>query len=281
MLYYPLQAWKGLWLFNIVKETIMARKPAVMRSAASAKAEPQSNAATEVASLLSEATEVRRLWERSEQMTAQGDAKAIHVIVRANAYGFFTDINVSVWHKETDRERKTVILDTLLTKLFQIENPSAADRQRLQRIRLVVPALIKAGGLDVFSLSDRGNILLSTKTEYYKHCGKQEAEGMVAQSVANLDRGARKYLAQEMPKAPSQPQPQNPAARKPLNKASVVEIGKTLEQRVASIEPEHLTATERDTLKQLLTQLIGIFAITPDGKHVDSERLEELYQDAA
>jgi hypothetical protein len=271
-------------LLNIVKETVMARKP--QRAQLRVHSQPEEptvpNTTSEITSILQDAGEVKRLWERADQMSAQGDAKAIQVIVRAHTFGFFTDINVSAWHKIEERETKTIILDTLLTKLFQIAEPMAADRQRLTRIRFVVPALIKAGGLDVFSLSDRGNILLSTKTEYYKFCGKQEAEGMVAQSVANLDRGARKYLQPEMPKPKKAAvQPQNEAARKPLNKANVVEIGKTLEQRIAAVEPENLTANERSTLQNLLTQLIGIFAVSEDGETVDTDRLTALYRDAA
>lgn len=263
----------------------MARKmQSRTKTAAVVRPTPVSNIGNEgpeVDAIRQEAAEVKRLWDRAETVISQGDAKAIHVIVRAESVGLFDpSISPRNWHRLESRQEKTEMLDRLLSDLFQIEKPTSADRQRLHRIRLVVPALIKAGGLDVFNLSDKGNIQLSTKTEYFAFCAKVEGEGYFAQSVAALDRGAKKYLAEEMPKRGAATG-QGATANKMLGKASVFEVANTLENTLSKTPADKLTRGEKTALEHLLVQLLAIFATSEDGEHIDANKIEEIYQKEA
>ena len=151
--------------------------------------------------IVGEALSVVRLWESAEKTAQNADAMAVHVVIRAHEFGFFGDsANVANWHTVATKEVRTALLDTILTDLFSIEKPKASERQRLQRIRLVVPALIKSGGTNVFSLSKTNVLMLTTDCEYFKNCGiKAEVEGRMGLSIIQLDRGARKYLKGELP----------------------------------------------------------------------------------
>jgi len=228
---------------------------------------------------VAEALDVVKSWDRVDTATANADAKAVHVMVRAHSIAFFgDDANAASWHKIATPEQRKAFADTVLEKLFQVEKPTAADRQRLQRIKIVVPALIRAGGLDVFGMSNTGQVMLETETEYFKACEKSvEATGRMSLSIAKLERGARSYLKEELPKTKRAPK----TTREKLAGITNADIAKVLENRVAKLTVDKLTKPEEKVFQHLLVQLVGMFATDDKGEQVDTDKIQELYTAAA
>ena len=229
--------------------------------------------------IVGEALSVVRLWESAEKTAQNADSMAVHVIVRAHEFGFFGDsANVANWHLVATKEVRTALLDTILTDLFSMEKPKASDRQRLQRIRLIVPALIKSGGSNTFSLSKTNVLMVATECEYFKNCGiKAEVEGRMGLSIIQLDRGARKYLKGELPV-------DKRAAKKVKDRFKGIPssaLAKEIEHRLAKTAADKWTTPERNSYKHLLVQLLGAFATSDDGKVLDTGAVEEIYQAAA
>ena len=247
-----------------------------------AKATPKlstSNSEIEHDAICAQATRVVKMWESGEATIRNADAMAVFVIIRAHAFGFFgDDINCANWHKVETKDNRTALLDTMLTDLFGMEKPTAADRQRLQRIRLVVPALIKAGGLDIVSLSQSNVLMVSTECGLFKACNvKAEVEGKMGLSIAQLDKGARKYLQAELPK-------DKRSAKKTADKFKGMTnsvIIKELENRLAKTTVDKLSKTDQQNAKHLLVQLLGLFGATDDGSQLDQDKISDLYKENA
>jgi len=232
--------------------------------------------------ILAEASKVVAAWNKADKTLANADAAAVHVMLRASAFGFFTTIKPSTWHTIATQAKRNEFADIVLNELFGIEKPASADRQRLQRIKLVVPAIIKAGGLEVIQLSPSGSIMLETSTEYFKASVKAvEATGKMAVSIAKLNQGAKQYLKDEiistartpLTKAQKRAAAKVDADRLPTMKLAA--LAKSLEERVVKQSRDKLTSSENKILQQLLVQLLGLFAVDKTG--LDVGKVSTIY----
>lgn len=232
--------------------------------------------------ILAEASKVVAAWNKADKTLANADAAAVHVMLRASEFGFFTTIKPATWHTIATQSGRNEFADVVLIDLFGIDKPASADRQRLQRIKLVVPALIKSGGLNVIEMSPSGSVMLDTATEYFKACVKQvEATGKMAVSISKLNTGAKAYLKSEIVSTARAPQTkaQKRAAAKAdkdrLPTMKLAALAKSLEERVTKQSRDKLTSSENKILQQLLVQLLGLFAVDKTG--LDVEKVSTIY----
>ncbi len=232
--------------------------------------------------ILAEASKVVAAWNKADKTLANADAAAVHVILRASEFGFFATIKPSAWHTVATQAKRNEFADVVLIELFDIDKPSSADRQRLQRIKLVVPAIIKAGGLDAIEMSASGSIMLDTSTEYFKACMKQvEATGKMSISISKLNTGAKVYLKGEIvstaraPQTAAQKRAATKADKDRLPTMKLAALAHSLEVRVRKQSRAKLSSSENKVLQQLLVQLLGLFAVDKTG--LDVEKVSTIY----
>ena len=223
-------------------------------------------------------------WFDADEKQGSADATAVHVIVRAVALDMFpSDCDPARSHRIGTNKVRSQYANDVLTSLFGIEKPSAADRARLNRIKLVVPAILKAGGLSIIDLSETGNLLLDTSCEYFKICMKSIEASVGTKlkvSIASLDRGARKYLKEEIavtkrePLTAKEKKAQKDADAIKLPSMKLVQLAKSLEERIPETK-DKLTASETKQLQLVLVQLLGLFAVDQTG--LDTDKVTKIY----
>lgn len=232
--------------------------------------------------ILAEASKVVAAWNKADKTLANADAAAVHVMLRASEFGFFSTVKPSTWHTIATQPLRNEFADVVLIDLFGIEKPTSADRQRLQRIKLVVPAIIKSGGLAAIEMSASGSVMLDTTTEYFKACVKAvEATGKMAVSIAKLNKGAAVYLKGEIVSTGRAPQTQ--AQKRAAAKADkdrlptmrLVTLAKTMTDKIAGKDASVLSHAENKQLQKLLVQLLGVFAV--DNAGLDVEKVTTIY----
>ena len=225
-------------------------------------------------------------WVDADQRQGSADAQAVHVIVRAVAMDMFpSDCDPARSHKIGTNKVRGQYANDVLTSLFGIEKPSAADRARLNRIKLVVPAVLKAGGLSVIDLSDTGNLLLDTSCDYFKKCMKSVEASVGTKlnvSIAALDRGARSYLGDEIAKLKREPL--TTKEKKALKEADAaklpsmkdVALATSLLQRIEGKTKETISGPENKIYTKLFIQFLGIFAVD-ENVGLDTDKVTKLY----
>lgn len=223
---------------------------------------------------------VSQLWNKADKAQGSADAHAAILLVQAHRFGFFTEVNPATWHKIGTAKVRTAFANTVLTELFAIEAPTAAERQRLQRIKIVVPAIIKAGGVDCVELSKGGQIMLDTNTQYFKSCmAAVEATGKFGLSIAKLAKGANKYLDKEIVRSTRAASTTTGDAATTTTKAKLAELAQAVEGKVASL-PDGAASLDEATnkaLQALLVQLLGVFAADKD-TGLDVDKVAEIYK---
>ncbi len=222
------------------------------------------------------------LWNKADKTLANADAAATYVLIRAAEFGFFPDVKPRNWAAIATQAKRNEFADTVLIDLFGIDKPSSADRQRLQRIKLVVPAILKAGGLKVVEMTANGALMLEIATDYFKLCDKTtEGTGKNVLSISRLNKGAKEYLKGEIAST----------ARKPLTRAEkrkaakadadrlptmkLVVLAKTMTDKIAGKDASVLSHSENKQLQKLLVQLLGVFAV--DNAGLDVEKVSTIY----
>lgn len=229
--------------------------------------------------LVAEAQGIVKLWASADRTMGNADAKAVHCLVAAQEAGFFgrgktAAANLNNWHKIATKQNKTAVADSVLHDLFCIEKPTAADRQRLQRVQYIVPAILKAGGTGKFQLSNSGAVMLEVDTPYFKACEpKTEATGRVALSIAKLDKGARQYLKAEMPAAK---RTKKQKTKNALDSVAMVDVFKRTGDLVRKTPQEKLTVHQRAALQVLLVDLLGMFCANKEGE-LNTDTVNEIY----
>lgn len=210
------------------------------------------------------------------------DAQFVMLAVQAHEAGIF---KFDRWHTLSTPEAKKKFYGDLLDKMFPgMKKFEPAQRQRIERAKVAVPALIKAGGTKVVELSNSGRLLLDTTTELWKKAGtKTESKGRLEISVSKLNStGAKSYLGIRKSGGTGKAGQGKTTvtAEEAFAKIPLPQIAKMFEDRVAKFDPNEAKAAEKAALEKVLVQLVGIFAIRED--HVDVDAINSLYsKDAA
>jgi len=232
--------------------------------------------------LLASAAKVTTLWNTADAAQGSADAAAILVMVEARDLGFFSDIKVENWHKIGTAKQRTAFATTVLSELFGIEKPTNAERQRLVRIKMVVPALCKAGTREDIALSESGRkIMVPTEWALFKKCLKKvEATGKYGLSVSELAKGGRQYLdikpVSRVPLTTAQKKKAAKADADHLPTMKLAALSVTLADRVRKQAKDKLTGPENKALQALMVQLLGMFATDKAG--LNTQAVETIYK---
>jgi len=231
--------------------------------------------------LCARGSKIKALWDKADKAQGSADAHAALLLVEAHEFGFFDQVNVRDWTKIATARERNSFSDIVLIYLFGIEKPEPADRQRLQRIRFVVPAIIDAGGSKAAKMSKSGAIMLDADSKYFKACptGGQEVQGFASLSIAKLSRGGKKLLAKELPKQQRAPQTATGQDRTPAVK--LVELAQITEGKVSALSDgaASLDNSTSKALQSLLVALMGVFAEDTAGG-IDTTQLVKMYKAA-
>ncbi len=232
--------------------------------------------------LLATAAKTVILWNDAELAQGTADASAILVLVEASEMKFFgTKINPAVSHKIKTAAKRNEYTDTILQDLFCIEKPDNADRQRLQRIKFAIPAILKAGGMTKIAKSETGRVLLDTSTKYYKCCVDKNVEGtgMLFVSIAKLNSGGRKFLKAELPKTTKTKAGQGSVKPAKIQSMKLAALAKTFEGKIKTVKTSTMTGPETKVLQDILIRLLNVFG--PDQNGFDAVKIEKLYNKAS
>lgn len=234
--------------------------------------------------LIADGLNVVKMWARADKTQGSADAQAAMLMVRAHEFGFFDTINVANWHTIATPKKRNEFANIVLNSLFGIENPENRDRQRLQRIKLVVPGIIRGGGTKVAALHDnKSTIMVDGSCDLFKKCPTdgQEVEGKGSISIAKLGKGSSKILGDEVFKAKrDQPETETTTADK-VQPAKLVELAQITQGKVDALSDgvRSLSGPESKALQALLVSLMGVFAEDTAGG-VDTSQLVKMYKAA-
>jgi len=233
--------------------------------------------------LIADGLDVVKMWNRADKTQGSADAQAAMLMVRAHEFGFFDTINVANWHTIATPKKRNEFANVVLHDLFGIENPENRDRQRLQRIKLVVPGIIRSGGTKVCSLNpSKSSIMVEGKSDLFKKCPNDgaEVEGKGAISIAKIGKGSAKVLGDEVFKA-KRDAPETTLNVDKVAPAKLAELAQITQGKVDAL-PDRAASLDAPTskaLQSLLVSLMGIFAEDTAGG-VDTAQLVKMYKSA-
>ncbi len=247
---------------------------------------PSKRERNETANIEADAIKGRALeWAKScgnlHDRSISLDAQFVMLAVQAHEAGI---MKLDRWHTLATPDAKKRFYADMLAKLFPgMAKFESAQRQRIERAKIAVPAILKAGGSKAVELSNSGKLLLDTTTELWKKAGtKTDSKGKLEISVSKLNStGAKSYLGiRKSGGTGNAGQGKTVSAEEAFAKVPLPQIAKMFEDRVAKFDPAEAKAAEKAALEKVLVQLVGIFAIRED--HVDVDAINSLYsKDAA